>query len=105
MMKLFLMISALAVSASMQAQQVYQLTEPAQPKLIRSNHLRMGGVNPQGERIDVNSFYMSMAGKPVIPVMGEFHYSRYPAGHPPVLCPRDSSRPHSYRPCSRSPRR
>ena len=78
-MKLFLMISALAVSASMQAQQVYQLTEPAQPKAIRSNHLRMGGVNPQGERIDVNSFYMSMAGKPVIPVMGEFHYSRYPA--------------------------
>ena len=73
------MIAALAVGTSVQAQQVYQLNEPAQPKLIRSNHLRMGGVNPQGERIDVNSFYMSMAGKPVIPVMGEFHYSRYPA--------------------------
>ena len=70
---------ALGFCAAVQAQQVYQLTEPAQPKLIRSNHLRMGGVNPQGERIDVNNFYMSMAGKPVIPVMGEFHYSRYPA--------------------------
>ncbi len=79
MMKQFFMIAALAVGTSVQAQQVYQLNEPAQPKLIRSNHLRMGGVNPQGERIDVNSFYMSMAGKPVIPVMGEFHYSRYPA--------------------------
>lgn len=79
MMKQFFMIAALAVGTSVQAQQVYQLTEPAQPKLIRSNHLRMGGVNPQGERIDVNNFYMSMAGKPVIPVMGEFHYSRYPA--------------------------
>ena len=78
-MKQFFMIAALAVGTSVQAQQVYQLNEPAQPKLIRSNHLRMGGVNPQGERIDVNSFYMSMAGKPVIPVMGEFHYSRYPA--------------------------
>ena len=78
-MKQIFVIAALGFCAAVQAQQVYQLTEPAQPKLIRSNHLRMGGVNPQGERIDVNSFYMEMAGRPVIPVMGEFHYSRYPA--------------------------
>jgi len=61
------------------AQKVYELTEPIQPKVIKSDHLKMGGVNPKGERIDVNNFYMSIAGKPVIPVMGEFHYSRYPA--------------------------
>jgi hypothetical protein len=78
-MKQIFVIAALGLCATVRAQQVYQLTEPAQPKAIRSNHLRMGGVNPQGERIDVNSFYMEMAGRPVIPVMGEFHYSRYPA--------------------------
>ena len=58
---------------------VYELTAPAQPRAIKSDHLRMGGVNPEGVRIDVNNFYMSIGGKPVIPVMGEFHYSRYPA--------------------------
>lgn len=61
------------------AQKVYELSAPVQPKVIKSDHLRMGGANPKGERIDVNNFYMSIAGKPVIPVMGEFHYSRYPA--------------------------
>ena len=60
------------------AQQVYELIAPSQAKEIRSDHLRMGGVNPDGERIDVNNFYMSIGGHPVIPVMGEFHYLRYP---------------------------
>lgn len=63
----------------MKSQLVYELTAPTQPKVIKSDHLKMGGANPKGERIDVNSYYMSIAGKPVIPVMGEFHYSRYPA--------------------------
>ena len=61
------------------AQHVYELTAPAQPKVIRSDHLRMGGTSPSGGRIDVNNFYMSIDGRPVIPVMGEFHFSRYPA--------------------------
>ena len=26
----------------------------------------------------MNNFYMSIDGRPVIPVMGEFHYARYP---------------------------
>ena len=69
----------LCMAVVVQAQHVYELTAPAQPKVIKSDHLRMGGTNPKGERIDVNNFYMTIAGKPVIPVMGEFHYSRYPA--------------------------
>lgn len=77
-MKQIFVLAALLAGGSVQAQQVYQLTEPEQPKQIRCDHLRMGGVNPQGERIDVNNFYMMMGGKPVIPVMGEFHYVRYP---------------------------
>ena len=74
---LFLALAAL--TTSLQAQRVYELTAPATPKVIRSSHLRMGGTNPQGERIDVNNFYLSIGGRPTIPVMGEFHYVRYPA--------------------------
>ena len=60
------------------AQQVYELDMPVKEKTIYSGHLKLGGSNPSDERIEVNSYYMSVGGKPVIPVMGEFHYSRYP---------------------------
>ena len=46
------------------------------PSPILRGHLRMGGKNPAGEAIEVNSLYMSRGGKPVIPVMGEYHFSR-----------------------------
>ena len=78
-MTLLSMVLSANAQQNIKAQKIYELSAPAQPKVIKSGHLRMGGVNPKGERIDVNSFYMSIGGKPVIPVMGEFHYSRYPA--------------------------
>ena len=34
--------------------------------------------NPNGEVLGVNSQYLTLNGKPWIPVMGEFHFSRYP---------------------------
>lgn len=40
-------------------------------------HLKMGDVNPQGIAIIPNSRYLERGNKPWIPVMGEFHYSRY----------------------------
>ena len=61
------------------AQNVYEIDAPAEPKPIYTGHLNMGGTSPDGGSIDVNSYYMSIDGKPVIPVMGEFHFSRYPA--------------------------
>ena len=80
MKKLLTTLSLLAWGiAFCAAQNVYELTAPAQPKVIRSEHLRMGGTSPSGGRIDVNNFYMSIDGRPAIPVMGEFHFSRYPA--------------------------
>lgn len=33
--------------------------------------------NPQGHVIGVKSQYLTLDGKPWLPVMGEFHYSRY----------------------------
>ncbi len=44
---------------------------------IQRGHLKLGGVNPDGERIDVNSLYFERGGKPWIGIMGEFHFSRY----------------------------
>ncbi|NHZ82862.1 glycoside hydrolase family 35 [Massilia sp. CCM 8695] len=44
------------------------------------NQLQMGAtVSPSGERIGANSQYLTRNGKPWMPVMGEFHYSRTPA--------------------------
>ena len=47
-----------------------------QPSPVLSGHLNMGGANPEGETICVNSRYISRGGAPVIPVMGEYHFSR-----------------------------
>ena len=44
-----------------------------------SGHLHMGGVNPAGEKIEANSSYLTRGGHPWLPVMGEMHYTRYPA--------------------------
>lgn len=46
-----------------------------QPEILR-NHLNLGGSNPEGEPLEVTSLYLERGGKPYIPVMGEFHYSR-----------------------------
>ena len=46
---------------------------------IRAGHLKMGGINPQGLEINANSRYLTLGGRPWLPVMGEFHFSRYPA--------------------------
>jgi hypothetical protein len=34
--------------------------------------------SPKGDRIGINSQYLTLDGKPWLPVMGEFHFSRYP---------------------------
>ena len=43
---------------------------------IKRGHLRLGGANPSGERIEVTSLYLERGGHPVIDVMGEYHFSR-----------------------------
>jgi hypothetical protein len=43
-----------------------------------SGHLKLGGANPTCETIEFNNYYMLRNGIPCIPVMGEFHFSRYP---------------------------
>lgn len=43
------------------------------------NQFRMGtAVNPAGSTLQADSYGVLLNGKPMIPVMGEFHYSRFP---------------------------
>lgn len=46
----------------------------------QASFFNMGAnVSPSGNTIEVNSTGLVIDGKPVLPVMGEFHFSRYPA--------------------------
>ncbi len=54
----------------------YQFEAYQEEEILR-NHLKLGGSNPKGERIEVNSRYLERGGKPWIPIVGEFHFSRY----------------------------
>src|SRR5258708_2866695 len=58
--------------------QARTLTLPAQAAPVFSGHLKLRGTNPQGHSIEFTNYTMLQDGKPCIPVMGEFHFSRYP---------------------------
>jgi len=68
-----------SIHASGQNRVSLNIDLPSSP--VRSDHLKLGGTNSQGRSVEVNNFYVSLDGKPVIPVTGEFHYSRYPAAY------------------------
>lgn len=49
-----------------------------EPAPLLRGHLRgMGGRSPQGETIEATSRYLERNGRPWIPVMAEFHFSRH----------------------------
>ncbi|QKJ30183.1 beta-galactosidase [Mucilaginibacter mali] len=49
------------------------------PAYVENNHFKQGtNVDPKGQKFDLNNWYLRRGGKPVLPIMGEFHYSRYP---------------------------
>lgn len=43
-----------------------------------TGYLELGGKSPTGQDLEVNSQYLTLDGKPWLPVMGEFHFARYP---------------------------
>ncbi len=47
-------------------------------KNIYMSTLKLGGINPKGDRIGFSNYYMELNGKPFFGICGEFHYSRYP---------------------------
>lgn len=60
-------------------QNSYTINIDVPEKKIVRGHLDLGGTNPNGDSITVNSYYITYNGKPFFPVIGELHYSRYPA--------------------------
>jgi len=74
------MMVSLIASAAVSAQTILHVDASAPARAPLENTLKMGAsVSPSGERIGVNSQYLTRNGKPWMPVMGEFHYSRTPA--------------------------
>lgn len=67
--KIYAALAFALYATTFHAQQIYELSAPAKEKTIYTGHLKMGGSNPSGGNISVNSYYMSIDGKPVIPVM------------------------------------
>lgn len=59
-------------------QNIHKINIDVPAKKILSGYLKLGGTNLQGKSIEINSYYLTNNGKPVIPVTGEFHFSRYP---------------------------
>lgn len=57
----------------------YEINSAVAPMKLYSDHLKLGGSNPNGETISVNNYFISKNGKPFIPITGEFHFSRYPS--------------------------
>jgi beta-galactosidase len=78
--RLPLVACLLAGAAAVSAQTVLHIDAAAPARAPLENQLRMGAsVSPAGERLGANSQYLTRNGKPWMPVMGEFHYSRTPA--------------------------
>lgn len=65
-------------SCSLLAQTNYSIDITKVNTEVQRGHLDLGGTNKNGDKIEVNSFYLERNGKPFIPVIGEFHFSRYP---------------------------
>jgi hypothetical protein len=73
-------IAVLAVLV-IQAQTTYKINIDRPEKEIIRGHLDLGGSNSAGEEISVNSYYIEKDGTPFFPVIGEFHFSRYPEAY------------------------
>ena len=77
--KVLIIITAVVmISFSSFAQKSYQVDVTKVRTDVKRGHLDLGGRNVKGDTISVNSFYLERNGKPFIPVIGEFHFSRYP---------------------------
>lgn len=61
------------------AQTTYTVDISRRDPPVISGHLQLGtNRNPAGDVLDANNLYFTRNGKPWYPVMGEFHFSRYP---------------------------
>ena len=80
-----LTLSALAAIAFLNVQrssvsaEVVAIDASVPPTAATPLNFSAGGKSPTGREWAVNNRYFTLDGQPFFPVMGEFHYSRYPA--------------------------
>ena len=72
--------TALAAGATALPAQTIGIEATIQPPPAESGFLRLGSsASPRGHVIGATSRYLTRGGRTWLPVMGEFHFSRYPA--------------------------
>ncbi|WP_417444500.1 beta-galactosidase [Joostella sp.] len=74
---IFILISFTNYGQKGQDPEVHFLDLNIPEKVIDKDYLKLGGKNKDGKSIEVNNFYISINGKPTIPITGEIHFSRY----------------------------
>ena len=73
------MISIAIISyAVTNAQNILSIDASNVTREIKTGVLKMGDPGPADHELLVNNQFMTIGGKPIIPVMGEMHFSRYP---------------------------
>lgn len=80
MKKFFPILIACFISNTLlsQAIKTYEINADVPIIKIDSTKLKLGGTNPEGDKISVNNFYISLNNKPWFPITDEFHFTRYP---------------------------
>ena len=74
-----LALAVLAATPSARATTVLAVDAREQPPAPETGYLHFGsGLSPGGHAIGINSQYLTLDGKPWLPVMGEFHFTRVP---------------------------
>ena len=72
------MLAAILACQVVTAQKNYSIDVSHPISHTIATPLQLGGANPNADSISVNNDYISINHKPFFPVMGEFHFSRYP---------------------------
>lgn len=76
---LFTLLLGFIALAACFSQNTYTINIDLPEKNIVKGHLDLDGTNPHGDSIAVNNYFITYNGKPFFPIIGEFHFSRYPA--------------------------
>jgi len=74
----FLMAFFATITMSISAQVKYSIDASFPTEPLKSTHFIMGNPGSSDKEIVINSQYLTIGGKPFIPVMGEMHLTRVP---------------------------
>jgi hypothetical protein len=73
---ILILIIATGFSFTISGQQLYKIDASKVMQQPEKGIFKMGNPGQEGEKIEVNSLYLTKNEKPLLPVMGEMHFSR-----------------------------